>query len=452
MVNLDDLMSPQVAVLGSMLLEIRLVGPVLAAVDAADFTNERCRLIFQTISGLFREGTPVDPMVISGRLHGVAPDIGKDLMSIMEQTPTAANVWAYVDVLREQSRLLALRELGEAIKTAATLEDARETVSRMQSMLTRSRRVERMDAAGIFASFGSRHEAGKAPDYIPWGLDKLDQGVKTEPGDFVILGGEPSAGKTALAIQLAWTIAKTRRVGFYSLETSTAKLSDRSVAMLAGIDMSSIKGGQLSQEQWNRFSARMGPDAARQIDFIPAAGFTAEDIESDALSNRYEVVFVDYLQLIRVPGRFFSRTEVVTSISIALHQMSQTHGVTVVALSQLNREGKTARELGMSSLRESGQLEQDADAILLLYRKRSKKRPDLRGLRIAKNKEGGIGEFFLDFDGRTQTFTQSSYNPREEAVQDQLSGKGQQIRQRQRAMTGEQLSFTELPADEPLPF
>ena len=452
MVDLNDLLSPQVAVLGSMLLEDKLVGPVLAAVDAADFTNERCRLIFQTISGLFREGTPADPAVVSGKLKGMAPDIGKDLLRIMEQTPTAANVWAYVDVLKEQSRLLALREMGESLKTAATLEDARETVSRMQTLLTRRRRVERMDAAAVFSSFGRRHEAGKAPDYIPWGLDKLDRGVKTEPGDFVILGGEPSAGKTALAIQLAWNMAKTRRVGFYSLETSTAKLSDRSVAMLAGIDMGSIKGGQLSQEQWNRFAARMGPDAARQIDFIPAAGFTPEDVESDALAHRYEVIFVDYLQLIRVTGRYLNRTEAVTSISLALHRMSQTHGVTVVGLSQLNREGKAARKLDMSSLRESGQLEQDADAILLLYRKRSKKRPNLRGLYIAKNKEGETGEFFLDFDGKNQTFTQSSYNPREEAVQDQLSGKGQQIRQSQRAMTGEQMSFTELPADEPLPF
>ena len=452
MVDLNDLLSPQVAVLGSMLLEDKLVGPVLAAVDAADFTNERCRLIFQTISGLFREGTPADPAVVSGKLKGMAPDIGKDLLRIMEQTPTAANVWAYVDVLKEQSRLLALREMGESLKTAATLEDARETVSRMQTLLTRRRRVERMDAAAVFSSFGRRHEAGKAPDYIPWGLDKLDRGVKTEPGDFVILGGEPSAGKTALAIQLAWNMAKTRRVGFYSLETSTAKLSDRSVAMLAGIDMGSIKGGQLSQEQWNRFAARMGPDAARQIDFIPAAGFTPEDVESDALAHRYEVIFVDYLQLIRVTGRYLNRTEAVTSISLAFHRMSQSHGVTVVGLSQLNREGKAARKLDMSSLRESGQLEQDADAILLLYRKRSKKRPNLRGLYIAKNKEGETGEFFLDFDGKTQTITQSSYNPREETVQDDLIGKGQQIRQSQRAMTGEQMSFTELPADEPLPF
>ena len=452
MVDLSDLLSPQVAVLGSMLLDEKIVGPVLAAVDAADFSNERCRLIFQTIGTLFREGTPVDPAVVSGKLHGVAQDIGADLMHIMEQTPTAANVWAYVDVLREQSRLIALQDMSDSLKTAASLDDARETLGQMQALMVRRRRVERMGAAEIFASFGRRHEAGKTPDYIPWGLDKLDRGVKTEPGDFIILGGEPSAGKTALAIQLAWNIAKTRRVGFYSLETGAAKLSDRSVAMLAGIDMGSIKGGQLSQEQWNRFAASVGAGAKCQIDFIPAAGFTVEDIESDALANRYDVIFLDYLQLIRVPGRFSNRTEVVTSISLALHQLSQTNSVTVVALSQLNREGKAARELNMSSLRESGQLEQDADAILLIYRKRSRKFPNLRGLRVAKNKEGETGEFFLDFDGRTQTFVQSGYNPREEAAQDALIGKGQKVRQMQHAVTGDQIPMTELPGDEPLPF
>lgn len=451
MVDNADLMTPQVAVLGSMLLDDRLVGPILAAVDAADFTNDRCRLIFQTIAGLFREGQAVDPAVVSGKLQGVAPDIGKDLFVIMEQTPTAANAAAYVEILKEQSRLAALREMGETLRSVPTLEEARDLLGQMNQLLVRRHRVERMSAAEVFSSFGRRHEAGKAPDYIPWGLDKLDQGVKTEPGDLVILGGEPSAGKTALAIQLAWHIAMTYRVGFYSLETSAAKLSDRSVSMLADIDMGSIKKGQLSQEQWNRFAASMPEGAARQIDFIPAAGFTVDDIESDALAHRYQVIFLDYLQLIRVPGRYYNRTEVVTAISLAMHQMSQTHGITVVALSQLNREGKAARELGMSSLRESGQLEQDADAILLLYRKKDKRDPNLRGLRVAKNKEGGVGEFFLDFDGKTQTFRQSSHRPEEAAVMDDLVGRGKKARQ-QAAMAGAQIQMEELPQDTPLPF
>ena len=408
MVAQMDPMTPQVAVIGSMLIEPKLVGEVLTKVGAEDFSDSRCQIIFQTISSLFYEGQPVDAALVAGRLQSI-PDIGRTIMDILHQTPTAANVNAYVEVLQEQSRMRSIRTYAMQLMDAATPEEAQGLMAKANGVFSEKRGVQRMSAAELLRDFRSRHK-GKRPEYLSWGFRKLDEGLYTEAGDFVIVGGYPSAGKTALALQFAWHIAKTKRVGFYSLETRTSKLADRSLAALAKIDMGAIKHNSLSNDHWLQLDAMEKHIAAADLTMIQAGGMTVQDIQADALANRYEVIFIDYLQLIHTP-RIINRTEAVTSISLGLHRMAQANNITVIALSQLRRpesqKGGAETAPGMSSLRESGQLEQDADTIMLLYKEKPDEPQSRRILKVAKNKEGVIGKIFLDFDGRTQVFAQS---------------------------------------------
>ena len=408
MVAQMDPMTPQVAVIGSMLIEPKLVGEVLTKVGAEDFSDSRCQIIFQTISSLFYEGQPVDAALVAGRLQSI-PDIGRTIMDILHQTPTAANVDAYVEVLQEQSRMRSIRTYAMQMMDAATPEEAQGLMAKANGVFSEKRGVQRMSAAELLRDFRSRHK-GKRPEYLSWGFRKLDEGLYTEAGDFVIVGGYPSAGKTALALQFAWHMAKTKRVGFYSLETRTSKLADRSLAALAKIDMGAIKHNSLSNDHWLQLDAMEKHIAAADLTMIQAAGMTVQDIQADALANRYEVIFVDYLQLIHTP-RIINRTEAVTSISLGLHRMAQANNITVIALSQLRRpesqKGGAETAPGMSSLRESGQLEQDADTIMLLYKEKPDEPQSRRILKVAKNKEGVIGKIFLDFDGSTQVFAQS---------------------------------------------
>ena len=146
----------------------------------------------------------------------------------------------------------------------------------------------------------------------------------------------------------------------------------------------------------------------RQMEIIPAGGYTADDIRVETLSGRYQVIFVDYLQLVRTERKNQNRTEEVGSVSRTLHTLAQQHGVTVIALAQLNRPDKgTLRAPRLSDLRESGQIEQDADVVMMLslireWDTNEPKNSTDRLLQIVKNKEGELNYMRLAFDGRAQ--------------------------------------------------
>lgn len=402
-----DSLSVETSIVGSLLISPELTGQVLTQINAEDFSNFQCLTIFQAIQSLYYENLPIDAVTVADRLSSL-PEIRQDLMTILKSTPSAQNIFAYIDILKEQSRLRRLRDCATKLLECPSLDDAQPIVSQANGVFNSRQGVSRLSATDLIADFWNRHNPEKKTDYLDWGLPKLEGKLYTEPGDFILIGGYPSAGKTALALRFAWHIAKSKRVGFYSLETSQAKLADRSIAALAAVEMGRIKSNQFSQ--YDKVSINSLNIAHRSLELVHGAGMSVQDIQSDALANRYEVIFIDYAQLIMTPG-IHNRVEAVTSISLGLHQMAQSNGITVVALSQLSRAEKSKNGAAvaptMSSLRESGQLEQDADAIMLLYAEH----PDMpmdggRILKIAKNKEGSLGRIRLHLDGKTQTFTE----------------------------------------------
>lgn len=206
---------------------------------------------------------------------------------------------------------------------------------------------------------------------------------------------------------MASHMGRQDKVGFYSLETSTAKLTNRLVANRCIIDFGHINRREMTPEEWERAVKWKKDVTESQLELIPASGWGVQDILATALARRHRVVFIDYLQLIRAAGR--NRTEQVTNISLALHEMAQAHGILVVALSQLNRASTDRADATptLADLRESGQIEQDADAVLALYIDPDEDAPmDDRKLRVLKNKEGRLGDFSLAFDGSTQSFAE----------------------------------------------
>lgn len=444
MVATGDKLSAQVAVLGSLLIEPRLTGEALARVRAEDFTTPRYRMVFQAIRAQFVSGEPVDPVTVRARL-GVQPGDGWDqlLLELMEVTPTAANIWEYTALLREEARMSRVAELAAALQAAPDTETARECLAQFNELMVDRRGVKRMDMEELLLDFSQRHT--EAHQYMTWGLPKVDAGVSVDPGDYVVLGGYPSAGKTSLGVSFAYHQAAERRVGFYSLETSRYKLADRLIANLADIDLGSIRRGKIDDGQWARLAQKSDRIRARQLELIEASGMSVADIQADTLARRYEVVYVDYLQLIEPESRRMNRTEQVSGISRGLQRLAHEQGRLVVALSQLTRaerEGKAKDKVvepTMSDLRESGQIEQDADCIMLLYLDEPN-RPDVsrRVLKVAKNKEGTRGRMYLTFDGDYQRFRESALDqpaPRPAAREKPA-----------------QMSFTDLPEDTPVPF
>ena len=175
-----------------------------------------------------------------------------------------------------------------------------------------------------------------------------------------------------------------------------------------------MKRNALSDHDWDTLAAASGRLTASKLEIIEANGLTVSQIRAKSLARRYDAVYIDYLQKIRPTGaqRNANSFEQISGISSDLQNFARQTGTPVIALSQLSRQEKTkagtAPPPSLSSLRQSGQIEQDADVVMLIYRERPKDSNSRRILNIAKNKEGetNIG-LYLSFDGKTQTFKKS---------------------------------------------
>lgn len=392
----------QASVIGAMLIDDRCVPEVVSIVSEDDFTAAY-RSIFRAMRWLFDEGCSVDPVTVMNQLGG-DPEYRRILMECMDVTPTAANTGQHARILREQNRVLRLRELGNQLLSVGGLAEARKLLEDAAAMAadTDNRRICTMMQA--MQEFSERH-SGEV-HYLDWPIRELVEPLGVEKGDFIVVGGRPSTGKTALTIQCAYHWAKKHRVGYFSLETNRHKVADRLVSHAARISKNRIRRNQMTDEDWSRWAQESGERITKVgLEIIEAAGMSVSQIQALSTMRGYEIIVVDYLQLIEEPGR--SSYESVTVISKKLHTLAQMRGITVVALSQLSRMDKNApRHASMSDLRESGQIEQDADIILMLNPVDPKKpvQEQNRLLRVEKNKEGQLCEIVLEFAGHLQTF------------------------------------------------
>lgn len=424
----------QRSVIGSMLFDgEHVAGIVMHRSREEDYTGEY-KTLFRACRELFQAGKPVDAVTVADK---VGRSYALFLHELMDETPTAANVEVYLDLLVEKSKLLRVQSLAASAVNCISLEEVQKLVEQQQRILGDRPGVK---IVGMEQGLLNFYERQRQPaNLIPWGMEKVDGTFRCEYGDFVVLGGYPSAGKTALSLQLAWTQAKDKRVGYFSLETHPDKIMDRTVTAVCGVDFGRIKEHTLQDEDWREIECRSTAMVGRKLEIIQAGGLSVVDIQALALAGRYDIIYIDYLQLIAPEDRRRSDVEQVTQISKDLHVMAQTTGITVCALSQLSRPqkgGEQEKAPGLHSLRQSGQIEQDADGVLLLYKEEPNNPRSRRCLKIAKNKDGEAGGIvYLVFDGAHQRFHASVVD--------------KPVR---REPEYKQMTFTSLPDSEPIPF
>ena len=395
-----------IAVIGSVMIDPSVSGDVFAALRPSDFLAPTYRTIFEAEQQLFLAGKPIDPVAVSAI---IGDEYRPVIMDVMELTPTAANCMEYVRLLKQETRLHRLRMLGDKLANAATLDEAASVLEQAGQLSASSTGMTALSLRDGFARFCERQ--AQPVSYIHFGFSGIDQLVYAELGDYVLLGARPSTGKTMLALQVAAYLSKTYRVGFFSLETKDDKLIDRSMAHLFGMNYGKIKRHALDQADWRMIAAQKGRLSQSNLDIIQATGRTAEEIASFARYKRYQVVIVDYIQIVRTAHKGYSRENDVASISNTLANFARDHKVMVLALAQLTRDqedqkSKTVRAPTLASFRESGSLEQDADIAMLMYLSEPDNRASDRVLRLAKNKEGQVGKVMLAFHGDKQTFTE----------------------------------------------
>ena len=453
--RLDHQLDAERGVIGSLLIDESLVREMVSVVDAQDFLNPANRLIFQAARQLFRDGKPVDALTIRDRVGSQYSDY---MTQLIEITPTSANWREYAALMHSQATTQRIKNLAQYIlEHAVTLDDCRQPCADMAQLLVDGRRIDAWTMREMMEDFFRAQDPdAPLPEYVTYGLDVLDQRNYTELGDVVMIGGYPSDGKTALALMMAYHMAARYKVGFFSLETDKRKVRDRMVASVAQIDFDAIKRRTLTESDWAGLAAKSTDMSKRDLTVLRAAGMTVADIQSASQAYGFQVVVIDYVQLITPEvSRRAPRSEQMADVSRALHTFAQSSETLVIELAQLTRQERGSwREPDMHDLKESGQFEQDADIIFLLYRPSPSDdtldQEKNRILKIAKYKEGPRGRWPLYFDGPKQTFSVMS-EADGKAVLRQLVNAGKKAKSKNRVeATGQQTmsEFQELSAEE----
>lgn len=422
------------SVLGGLLLDNQRWEAIADRISAEDFYRREHRLIFNAVAALCDENSPADVITVSERLEqtGELEAAGglAYLGSLANNTPSAANVAAYADIVRERSILRQLLGAARDISDSAYNTDGR---SAGEVLDVAEKKIFDISEQRARNRGGVRHIAS----ILTQTVDRIDQlyraqgsitGVATgfsdfddktsglQPSDLIIIAGRPSMGKTTLAINMAENAAVGHKVpvAIFSMEMPGTQLSMRMMASLGRINSHRLRTGKLDDEDWPRLTSAMTllSEAPIFIDDTPA--LTPMELRARARRIKREhglgLIVIDYLQLMQSSEATENRATEISSITRALKGMAKELNVPVIALSQLNRslEQRTDKRPVMSDLRESGAIEQDADVIVFIYRdevyNEDSPQKGTAEIIIGKQRNGPIGKVTMTFLGEYTKF------------------------------------------------
>ena len=377
---------------------------VMVEVDDSDFETKELQEAFNAIKGYWELRGYVDVVDIRETHKNVADLIVECSKACETECVVLSRerMEEWAKRIKENAALRRFQSLAvESASALTTYEDLSEIYQQMgEAMSLKAEEEDAWTYEDVLNDYVIHMD--EKPVYIKTGLERLDEALHISPGDFIIIGGRPSAGKTALSLQIAASMAKQNyTVYYFSLETSKRKLGARLMANQIYGPLDTVKNKAVSLNEIDGQAKNM----KMPLYIRSAAGKNVAWMKAQALRKKAQVIFVDYLQLIHETGAK-DRYAAITAISIALHELAQTTGIVVVALAQLNRNpSKPGATPTNSDLRESGQIEQDADAIILL----SGDNPDKYLFRLSKNKEGEIGDLPITFNKQIQRFQEYTW-------------------------------------------
>ncbi len=426
------------SVLGGLMLDNQAWDTIAGELIGDDFYHRGHRLIFQAMHHLSERNLPIDLVTVSETLEttGELQDVGgfAYLGEIAKNTPSAANIRAYAQIVRERAvvreMIAVANEIAESgfdtqNRTSSELLDLAESkVFKIAEKRTNEnegpqaiapilqRTVDRIDQ--LSRSKNPNGITGISSGF--YDLDRMTSGL--QPADLIIVAARPSMGKTTFAMNLCENVAlkNDKPVLVFSLEMPSEQIMMRMLASLSHVDQTRIRNGQLKDEDWTRIASTINILKERNNIFIDdSSGLTPTEVRSRARrvfreSGGLSMIMVDYLQLMTVPGNNENRTLEIAEISRSLKSLAKELSIPVVALSQLNRslEQRSNRRPINSDLRESGSIEQDADVIMFIYRDEVyNPETDEQGVAeviIGKQRNGPIGTVKLKFQGSLSRF------------------------------------------------
>jgi replicative DNA helicase len=423
------------AVLGGLLLDNQAWDRVVERVQESDFYRHDHQLLFRAISELAKRNSPFDLVTISETLKSIneLENAGGEfyLFELAKNTPSAANITAYADIVRDRSILRQLISVGGDVADSAFNPDGRSTTELLdeaeRKVFSIGEQMTRgsgpVSIADLLAQAVAKVEhLFHSPDALTGlssgftDLDEMTAGL--QPSDLIIVAGRPSMGKTSFAMNIAeYAAVKSKQpVLIFSMEMPGDSLATRMLSSLGRIDQHKVRTGRLQDQDWHRLASTMAmmAETPMYIDDTPSLSPMELRARARRLAKQFDgklgLIVIDYLQLMQVPGLRDNRVGEISEISRSLKALAKELKVPIVALSQLNRslEQRTDKRPVMSDLRESGAIEQDADLIVFIYRDEvyndDSRDKGIAEIIIAKHRNGPIGKVRLTFLGQFTRF------------------------------------------------
>ncbi|TWI03773.1 replicative DNA helicase [Luteimonas cucumeris] len=429
------------AVLGGLMLAPDAFDRIADQITDNDFYRRDHQLIFRAIRELAEKNRPYDAVTLGewfesqGLIEQVAG--GAYLVELASTTPSAANIAAYAEIVRDKAVLRQLIDVGTGIVNDGFQPDGRDSGEILAKAEQDVFRIAEAGARGrsdftpvnkamaeAFDVLQTRYANGGGITGLPTGYTEFDEMTAgLQPTDLIILAARPAMGKTTFALNMAeYAAIKTKKaVAVFSMEMSASQLALRLISSNGRVNATRLRTGQLEDEDWSRITSaiRMLREGKIFIDDTPA--LSPEVLRSKARRLKREhdlgLIVIDYLQLMAVPGNSENRATEISEISRGLKGLAKELNVPVIALSQLNRslETRTDKRPVMADLRESGAIEQDADVIVFIYRDdyyNKENSPDkgLAEIIIGKQRNGPTGSLKLKFFGEYTRFDNLSHD------------------------------------------
>jgi replicative DNA helicase len=423
------------SVLGGLMLDNSSWDKVADEVAEGDFYRRDHRLIFRAIKNLAEESAPFDVVTLAEWLdkQGELENVGgiNYMGTLVTNTPSAANIKSYANIVRERSVLRQLIQVSNDIADSAFQPEGRKISELLDNAEKKVFDIADQGARGNQGFAGMKDLLTKAVERIDYlftqdnaitgvttGFDDFDDKTSgLQKSDLVIVAGRPSMGKTTFAMNIAENAAIKGQVpvAVFSMEMPGEQLAMRMMSSLGRIDQHKVRTGKLEDDDWPRLTSAVGilSEAPIYIDDTP--GLTPTELRARARRLAREhglgLIVIDYLQLMQGSGNAKeNRTAEISEISRSLKSLAKELNVPVIALSQLNRglEQRPNKRPVMSDLRESGAIEQDADIIIFIYRDEvyNEESTDkgVAEIIIGKQRNGPIGTTRLAFLGKYTRF------------------------------------------------
>ena len=428
------------AVLGAVLLseKAHYAFVVDEQLTASDFYRERHRIVFATMERLLKEGVAIDTLSVTEalRTEGKLEDAGgpEEIANLVTAVPAVGNLRRYAVIVKERSHLRKLLDASYRIQQSVLAHEG--TPPEILESAERTILEIRMGGEGKdfqpvgdvlhaeIARWEALQKSGTTLTGVPSGFPDLDAITGGfQPGNLIIIAARPSMGKSALVTNIAENLAlhkdAARPVALFSLEMSEGELAQRFIASQASIKGDDLRKGRVRQDTWPRVLRAANDYERSQLFVDDSSDMSLLDIRAKARRLHQSLrddgglglIIIDYLQLMRADSRYDNRVQQVGEMSRGLKILARELEVPVIALSQLSRgvESRTDKRPMLSDLRESGQIEQDADLVMFIYRdeyynKEESEDPGVSEIIIAKHRNGGLGDVRLAFQNQYPRF------------------------------------------------